>query len=112
MKPAEPMLAKRITDRIAARPARHRGTLLNRWTTSVLDLVVMVLAFGLSYLLRFDFRLSFDQLQHALAHLPVALAVQFAALYMSGALAFVWKYVGMSEVPRPSMKSSSSSGFE
>ena len=27
------------------------------------------------------------------------LAVQFAALYLSGALAFVWKYVGMTEVP-------------
>ena len=99
MRPSEPTLAKRITDKIAVRPARHRGTLLNRWTTSILDLVVMVLAFGLSYLLRFEFRLSFGEVQHALAHLPVALAVQFAALYMSGALSFVWKYVGMSEVP-------------
>ena len=31
--------------------------------------------------------------------LPLVLAVQCAALCVSGALAFVWKYVGMAEVP-------------
>jgi FlaA1/EpsC-like NDP-sugar epimerase len=77
----------------------RRARLLNRWTTSVLDLGVMVLAFGLSYLLRFEFRLSENEIRHAIRHLPLVLAVQFAALYTSGALLLVWKYIGLSEVP-------------
>ena len=31
--------------------------------------------------------------------LPLVLTVEFGALYLSGALSFVWKYVGMAEVP-------------
>ena len=73
--------------------------LLSRQTTSAIDLAVMVLAFGLSYLLRFDFAVPSDELRHAIYQLPLVLAVQFVALYWSGALSFVWRYVGMSEVP-------------
>ena len=76
-----------------------RHLLLNRRTTFTIDLLVMVAAFWLSYLLRFDFQVPGVHRQHAVYQLPLVLAVQFAVLYVSGALAFVWKYVGMAEVP-------------
>ena len=75
-----------------------RHLLLNRRTTFTIDLLVMVAAFWVSYLLRFDFQVPGVHRQHAVYQLPLVLAVQFAALYVSGALAFVWKYVGMTEV--------------
>ena len=73
--------------------------LLSRQTTSAIDLTVMALAFVLSYLLRFDFAVPSTDLRRAISQLPLVLAVQFVALYWSGALSFVWRYVGMSEVP-------------
>jgi hypothetical protein len=71
---------------------------IDRRTTYAFDLAVMGLAFGLAYLLRFEFDVPLDHRHHAVLQLPLVLAVQFAALYLSGALAFVWKYVGMTEV--------------
>jgi len=71
---------------------------IDRRTTHAFDLAVMGLAFGLAYLLRFEFDVPLDHRHHAVLQLPLVLAVQFAALYLSGALAFVWKYVGMTEV--------------
>jgi FlaA1/EpsC-like NDP-sugar epimerase len=70
--------------------------LANRWTTAALDLGLMMAAFALPPLGSVQ---SPPGLPHALLQVPLVLAVQFTALYMSGALAFVWKYVGMGEVP-------------
>jgi FlaA1/EpsC-like NDP-sugar epimerase len=73
--------------------------LLNRRTTAAIDLLVMALAFAGAYLLRFEFHVPPAELRRAAFNLPLVLGVQFAALYMSGALSFVWKYVGIEEVP-------------
>jgi FlaA1/EpsC-like NDP-sugar epimerase len=59
----------------------------------------MAAAFALAYGLRFDFDVPAEYRRRAIIQLPLVLAVQFAALYASGALAFVWKYVGMAEMP-------------
>ena len=80
-------------------PVSRSSRLLNRRTTFALDLLVLVAAFGLVYLLRFDFAVRSGYRHLAISQLPLVLAVQFVALYMSGALAFVWRYVGMAEVP-------------
>ena len=76
-------------------PAR----VLNRRTMTALDLVVMVLAFTFAYALRFEFAVPPLEIQRAQLQLPLVLAVQLVALYASGALSFVWRYVGMAEVP-------------
>jgi FlaA1/EpsC-like NDP-sugar epimerase len=87
---------KQVTDEPVPRiPAG----LLNRRTTAAIDLCVMALAFAASYLLRFEFHIPPAEMRRAAFNLPLVLGVQFAALYMSGALSFVWKYVGIEEVP-------------
>ena len=90
--------AQRVLDDVSEAPLR-RIRLMNRRTTFAIDLLVMVAAFALAYLLRFDFLVPASHFHNAVYQLPLVVAVQFAALYVSGALAFVWKYVGMAEVP-------------
>jgi hypothetical protein len=71
--------------------AIRRTRLMSRQTTSAIDLAVMVLAFALAYLLRFEFAVPQTALRYAIYQLPLVLAVQFAALYWSGALSFAWR---------------------
>jgi FlaA1/EpsC-like NDP-sugar epimerase len=54
-------------------------------------------AFALAYLLRFDFEMSRERVITAVGQLPLVLLVQGSVLYFSGAQAFVWRYVGMTE---------------
>jgi FlaA1/EpsC-like NDP-sugar epimerase len=63
-----------------------------------LDLSVLALAFGVAYLLRFDFVLPAEYLQPALLQLPLVVLVQFGTIFALGTYNFVWRYVGMSEV--------------
>ncbi len=63
-----------------------------------LDLVVLVAAFALSYLLRFDFAIPPEYVQNALAQLPVVVLIQFSTLLLLGIYSFVWRYVGLTEV--------------
>ena len=91
-------LRKRLPDR----PVERRGLrsrLLTRRTSVVIDVLTMVSALGLAYLLRFDFDVPQRWLLIGITQLPLVLATQLTALYMSGVLSFVWKYVGMAEVP-------------
>ena len=72
---------------------------MTRRTPVAIDLLTMISAFGLAYLLRFDFDVPRSHQLSGLTQLPLVLATQLTALYMSGVLSFVWKYVGMTEVP-------------
>ena len=58
--------------------------LFDRRTTHAFDLAVMGLAFGLAYLLRFEFAVPLEHRHNAVHQLPLVLAVQFTALYLSG----------------------------
>jgi FlaA1/EpsC-like NDP-sugar epimerase len=95
---AAEFVGKRLSDGPLG-PLGHRHRLLNRRTTFAIDLLVVAGAFGLTYLLRFDFAVPADYRHHAILQLPLVLTVQFAALYLCGAHSFVWKYVGMAEMP-------------
>jgi FlaA1/EpsC-like NDP-sugar epimerase len=64
----------------------------------VLDLVVLVAAFALAYLLRFDFMVPERARESALIQLPLVVLVQFVALYLARVYTFVWRYVGIREV--------------
>src|SRR5262249_51697504 len=80
------------------RPASARGlALLVRPLQFALDGAVLVCAFGLAYLLRFDFAIPPVQRDHATLQLPYVLGVEFAALLAAGIYRFVWRYVGFRE---------------
>lgn len=79
-------------------PAWVRAGLLTRRVQFALDLAVLVAAFGLAYLLRFDFQIPEPYRERALIQLPVAVMIQFVALTLSGVYAFVWRYVGLREL--------------
>jgi len=72
--------------------------LLTRPTQFTMDLVVLVGAFWIAYGLRFDFDLPSQNFVEAICQLPYVVAIQFAALAAAGVYAFVWRFVGMTEV--------------
>jgi FlaA1/EpsC-like NDP-sugar epimerase len=72
--------------------------LLTRQVQFLLDLFMLVMAFFLAYLFRFDFTVSQHWFFAALTQLPYVVLIQFAALILTGVYSFVWKYVGLSEV--------------
>jgi len=74
--------------------ARH----LYRRVQFALDLAVLVASFALAYLLRFDFAIPRDELEHGFVQLPYVVLIQFAVVLFSGIYRFVWRYVGLAEL--------------
>src|ERR1044072_8064937 len=62
------------------------------------DLLVLVLAFQLSYLLRFDFVIPAEESRHNLARLILVVLVQLVVLRLTGVYSFIWRYVGIIEL--------------
>jgi FlaA1/EpsC-like NDP-sugar epimerase len=79
-------------------PGWVRAGLLTRRVQFALDLTVLVSAFGLAYLLRFDFAIPEPYRERALIQLPVVVMVQFIALTLTRVYAFVWRYIGLREL--------------
>ncbi len=75
-----------------------RSTLLTRKSQIALDTIVLMSAFVLAYLLRFDFVIPERDTQHLLYQLPFVLLLQLGLLWLAGIYAFIWRYVGMAEV--------------
>lgn len=75
-----------------------RANLLTRPTQFALDTLVLISAFVVAYLLRFDFDIPERETQHMLYQLPFVLLIQLLLLWFTGIYAFVWRYVGMAEV--------------
>jgi FlaA1/EpsC-like NDP-sugar epimerase len=71
---------------------------LNKKTQLALDLVVLVAAFALAYLLRFDFAIPAPYRLAGLVQLPYVVSIQFAALNLAGVYAFIWRYIGLTEM--------------
>src|SRR2546423_2462152 len=72
--------------------------LLNRRIQFTMDLVTLVAAFAVAYLLRFDFNIPRDNLLAGLRQLPYVVLIQFGMLALAGVYAFIWRYIGMAEV--------------
>ncbi|HKS26850.1 MAG TPA: nucleoside-diphosphate sugar epimerase/dehydratase [Pyrinomonadaceae bacterium] len=64
----------------------------------LLDLIVLVSAFILAYLLRFDFAIPDSHKYLALSQLSFVVLIQFAALTLAGVYTFIWRYVGIAEI--------------
>jgi FlaA1/EpsC-like NDP-sugar epimerase len=62
------------------------------------DLAVLVAAFLLAYLLRFDFSVPDHETAALLIQLPLVVLIQFGSLSLMGVYSFIWRYVGVSEV--------------
>jgi FlaA1/EpsC-like NDP-sugar epimerase len=94
--PARPSEGALASERFGRR-ARLVG-LVARQLQFVLDLSVLVGAFAISYLLRFEFSIPKDFLRDALVQAPYVVLVQFSALVATGVYSFIWRYVGMREL--------------
>jgi FlaA1/EpsC-like NDP-sugar epimerase len=62
------------------------------------DLAILAQAFGLAYLLRFDFSIPHKDLIDGLIQLPLVVLVQVLALGLTGIYAFIWRYIGIAEL--------------
>jgi FlaA1/EpsC-like NDP-sugar epimerase len=56
---------------------------------------MLLSAFVLAYLLRFDFELPPSELHHLKVQAPVIVLLQFTAMSITGARASIWRYTGM-----------------
>ncbi|HYO90204.1 MAG TPA: hypothetical protein VEQ40_01145, partial [Pyrinomonadaceae bacterium] len=72
--------------------------LLNRRLQFLLDVLVLTVAFVLSYLLRFDFAIPPNWLHYVLVQLPFVVLLQFTALNLAGGRSFIWRYTGIAHV--------------
>ena len=59
---------------------------------------MLITAFTLAYLLRFDFDIPRQYIFQGLRQLPYVLLIQFGAMALAGVYMFIWHYVGMGEV--------------
>jgi FlaA1/EpsC-like NDP-sugar epimerase len=62
------------------------------------DLAVLLAAFTLAYLLRYDFSIPQPSVREWLVQMPYVVMLQFGALLAFGAYSFIWQYVGMIEI--------------
>ncbi|MCP4899147.1 MAG: polysaccharide biosynthesis protein [bacterium] len=72
--------------------------LLNRQVQFLLDLLVLISAFVLAYLLRFDFQVPERYVEYGLIQLPLVVLIQFGTLFVGGVYTFIWRYIGMTEL--------------
>ena len=75
-----------------------RTPALVRRTQFLLDIFVLVGAFALAYLLRFDFAIPAKEVQPAMVQLTYVVLLQFTLLLVTGIHTFIWRYIGMAEV--------------
>jgi len=71
---------------------------LTRGLQFALDVATLIAAFGLAYLLRFEFVVPEQELHNAIQQLPYVVLVQLGALALAGVYSFIWRYVGLGEV--------------
>lgn len=90
------MVAESLEIKSFLRPWSRRY--LTRHMQFTLDLSVLVMAFILAYLLRFDFAIPEPETRHLLLQLPYVVAVQFTLLVLTGVYSFIWRYIGISEL--------------
>src|SRR6266404_5327955 len=66
----------------------------------LLDLSLLIFAFYLAYLLRFDFSIPEKELVSFSVQLPLVVLLQLGILYLCGVYKFIWRYIGLAEIKR------------
>src|SRR5215813_917706 len=77
---------------------RELAWLRAKWLFMLCDLVVLAAAFILAYLLRFDFDIPELRFPAIKLQLPYVLAIQLAALILTGVYTIIWRYIGIIEL--------------
>lgn len=67
-----------------------------RWSV---DTIVLASAFVFAYALRFNFEFRVDVVETMLFQLPIVVALQLAALWLSGASGVFWRYISLADLP-------------
>ena len=62
------------------------------------DLLVMVCALWVAYLLRFEFQIPDEHLVALKSQLPLVVLIQLVALLVFGVYDFIWRYIGIGEI--------------
>jgi FlaA1/EpsC-like NDP-sugar epimerase len=75
-----------------------RPRFLTRKSQFALDITVLMSAFVLSYLLRFDFVIPARDTERMLYQLPFIVLMQLSVLGLAGVNSFIWRYVGIAEI--------------
>ena len=96
---------KLVSGNVFDNRARDNAAATSRWLRFALrkrleypfDLMVLMMAFTLAYLLRFDFVIPSHEKVNWLWQLPYVMLIQLGTLYASGVHRFIWKYVGIPE---------------
>lgn len=78
--------------------ASRYSVTLRRFVQRLLDLAVLISAFVLAYLLRFDFDVPPEHVQNAIAQLPFVVALQYVALILTRVQRCVWRYFSLTEL--------------
>ncbi|HJT30043.1 MAG TPA: nucleoside-diphosphate sugar epimerase/dehydratase [Pyrinomonadaceae bacterium] len=88
-----------------AAPDKEHKTVEPAWLNAMVrriaplsDLLILTFAFALAYLLRFDFRVTAEDLSRLVYQLPIVVLIQFGALVLTDGHRFLWRYVGMLEL--------------
>ncbi|MEZ4223828.1 MAG: nucleoside-diphosphate sugar epimerase/dehydratase [Polyangiaceae bacterium] len=74
--------------------------LVNRTGQILVDVVVLVAAYVLAFLLRFDGELPLQMFKRLAFTWPYVVAFQFALLSLFGVRRFAWRYIGLRETSR------------
>jgi FlaA1/EpsC-like NDP-sugar epimerase len=64
----------------------------------MLDGLVLIAAFALAYLIRFDFAIPLTERSPLFIQAVPVVLIQFALLRLTGVYTFIWRYVGMAEL--------------
>jgi len=76
----------------------RRLRLLVRPLQFIVDFLVLIAAFTLAYLVRFDFAIPLTERPNFLIQVVPVVLIQFALLRLTGVYTFIWRYVGMAEL--------------
>jgi FlaA1/EpsC-like NDP-sugar epimerase len=75
-----------------------RQLCLSTGTQTVLDASVLLTAFILAYLLRFDFEIPKAEVPNLIVQAPFVVLLQCVALSVTGGRSFIWRYTGIAHV--------------
>lgn len=86
-----------VLDKLAGERRLWLSRLFTKQVQFALDLTVLVGAFALAYLLRFDFDIPVQESGRMFVQLAYVVPLQFATLFILGVYSFIWRYIGLAE---------------
>ena len=80
--------------------ARTWKRFFSRRVQLLLDVTAVALAFGVAYVLRFEFAIPRPVVYNVIVQLPWVVAIHVASLFAFGVYSLIWRYVGLAELRR------------